>query len=216
MRLDVELITQDEKTVDCGLACVSMVMAYHGVEKSIPDLAREVDVKEKVGTYMPQLGTCLLRNGFSAEMVTMNPFAFTRSMADLPKDELSDHLFCIYKETQKDDLREAAGYFIEFLEEGGALDIKVPTVDDIVNELDAGRPSMTLLTSHFLLNDRPAYNFHFNVITGLEDGKVHVNDPLWNFMGGKKSYPVDDFMYGIHAGAFGALDHASIMRVRPY
>lgn len=65
MKLDVPIIRQEKDSVDCGLACLSMLMKYSGIEKSLSELKKEIKVYEGMGTYAPQLGKYLVENGFN-------------------------------------------------------------------------------------------------------------------------------------------------------
>ena len=71
-----------------------------------------------------------------------------------------------------------------------------------------------MITSNFLLFDKPIFNFHFNLITGIDETHIYVNDPLWDYRGGKHKYLINDFMYAIYASAYGDLDNASLMKIR--
>ena len=77
-----------------------------------------------------------------------------------------------------------------------------------------GRPLGALITSNFLLFDKASFNFHFNLITGIDNEFIYVNDPMWDYRGGKHKYPINDFMYAVYASAHGDLDNASIMKIK--
>ena len=82
-------------------------------------------------------------------------------------------------------------------------------------ELDAKRPVGALLTSNMLSGSKPVFNFHFNLITGIDGQHIYVNDPMWDERGGKKKYKITDFFYALYASAYGDLDNASFLKVRP-
>ncbi len=105
-------------------------------------------------------------------------------------------------------------YFIEFLDTGGTITVRIPSVDDIHSEIVQKRPIAALLTSNFLAGKKPDFNFHFNVIAGLDTTQVYVNDPLPDSRGGKKKYRIADFLFGVHASSFGDIDNGCFMKIR--
>ncbi len=120
----------------------------------------------------------------------------------------------MHKKTKKDSVRKPLRFFKEFTQAGGKLTVKVPTIEDIKEELNNNRPLIALITSYFLLSSKAEFNFHFNVITGLDKKYIYVNDPMWDFRGGKHRYEINDFMYAIYASAYCDLDNASIMKIK--
>jgi len=70
------------------------------------------------------------------------------------------------------------------------------------------------MTTNFIYGKEPKFNFHFNIITGIDDKYVYVNDPLPDSRGGKKKYTKKDFFYGLYASAYGDLDNVSLLLVR--
>ncbi len=74
---------------------------------------------------------------------------------------------------------------------------------------------IALLTTWFLDQSEPAFNSHFNVITGIDDRLVYANDPLGGRDGGRMQYPVGDFFFGLFASAQGDPDNASLLIAKP-
>ena len=69
------------------------------------------------------------------------------------------------------------------------------------------------MTSRFLIAPTPWFNFHFNIITGIDNKYIYVNDPLPNNLGWKKKYPISLYMYAIHSTAYADSDNAIIMKI---
>jgi len=212
--LDVPLVRQDVDSLDCGIACVSMLLKYYGIEKDIPALKKDIQVFDGVGTYVPQLGKFLIDNGFHVEIITLNPHLFVRTDANRSSQELGKYFEEIRDKTTKENFKAPLRYFKEFVESGGVLALRVPTVEDIRAELNDGRPLGALITSNFLLSETSGFNFHFNIVTGIDEQNVYVNDSMWDSRGGAQSYPIHDFMYALYASAYGDLDNAALMKVR--
>jgi hypothetical protein len=214
MQLDVPLVKQTSNdSIDCGIAGLSMIFKFYKVEEHISNL-KKLHLYEHVGTYMPQLGEYLQSCGFETEIITANPHLFTFQHGELSQEELLDYLKESFTKINIERFKEPLSYFIKFMEKGGKLTIKVPSKEDIKQEITANRPLCAILTSNVLLFNKASFNFHFNVITGIDDTFVYVNDPLLDYRGGKHKYPVNDFFFALHSSAHGDLDNASIMKIK--
>jgi len=214
MKLDVPINRQEENSIECGLACLLMLMKYYGINKNISEMRKDIKIYEGMGTYAPQLGKYLIENGFEIEIVTMNPYLFTKKLENKSQEDLIKYFKELHEKTKKDNFKEPLRFFKEFIKAGGKLTIKVPNIEDIKKEISHNRPVGALITSNFLLCDKPSFNFHFNIITGIDEKYIYVNDPMWDYRGGKKRYEINDFMYAIYASAHGDLDNASIMKIK--
>lgn len=71
-----------------------------------------------------------------------------------------------------------------------------------------------IITMNPYLFDKAIFNFHFNIITGIDEKHIYVNDPMWDYRGGEQKYEINDFMYAIYASTYGDLDNASIMKIK--
>ncbi len=212
--LDVPLFTQDKDSMDCVIASVRMILKYYGVDKTVDDIKRDVYVDPKEGVIMPQVGSYFLDNGFDAEIITMNPMIIARKSRDKTQTELMEHFRQIAPTAETAIGKKAIEYFVEFMEKGGIVTIRIPSIKDITDEIMNERPLIAFVTTGFLWNDKPDFNFHANVVVGIGDGFVKVNDPKWDLSGGRHTYPVDEFMYMIHSTAHGGEDAASIMLLK--
>lgn len=110
--------------------------------------------------------------------------------------------------------RAPLDFFIRFIKKGGILSIRVPTKIDISKEIFEGRPVCALITSNFLIHDKAGFNFHFNLVTGIDENFIYANDPLLDNRGGQHKYLIDDFFFALHSSAHGDLDNASIMLLK--
>ncbi len=215
MKLNVPLIRQKKNSVDCGIASLSMILKYYHINKSIAELKKEIKVYKHTGSYAPQLGRYLLDNGFRVEIVTMSPFLFTRRFRNKSQKYLLKHLEKLRQHNKEPKLKRSLRFFIEFIRKGGKVIVKIPTIEDIREEILNKKPLGAIITSRFLLARVPSFNFHFNVITGIDGKYIYVNDPLWDYRGGKHRYEINDFMYALYASAYGDSDNASLMKIKP-
>jgi len=223
MRLNAPLVRQSYKSNVCGIAGLSMIYGFYGIEKSISDLKSEIEL-HKIGTYVPQLGLDLLSKGFSVDIITYNPYLVCKAYRKLSQKGLLKEFEARYKKVRLKrkpayaKVKLALRYFIDFMNAGGRVTVKLPDRNDITEEIDSGRPMAALLTTRFLTSAKPVFNFHFVVITGYNGNTVYVNDPLWHperkENWGLDSLTFDELLYAVTVSAFGDLDNACVIKIR--
>jgi hypothetical protein len=157
--------------------------------------------------------------GFKVEIVTFNPWLFNY------QDKKSKNMAMRLKSLLKywEGRKVAKGpliplkLLIDFVNSGGKLDVRVPDRSDIIEEIKKERPLIAILTSNFLYKTQelPSFNFHFNVVTGIDKDYVYVNDPIpEESMGGKRKYLINEFLFGVYASAHGAFDWAALIKIK--
>lgn len=223
--LNVPILRQSEGSKDCGPICVSMILRYYSIIRDPAQVTEEIRSFDKdmvlpkdSFTYMPQLGSYFIKQGFKAEIVTFSPYLFVQKDKEIVS--ILDRLTRFYNDVKdkpvSDEIKRPAKYFVDFIKRGGNVTVKIPDEADIRSELASSRPILTGLTSNFLYPKQkdPGFNFHGNVITGIDDKYVYVNDPYADERGGMRKHLIIEFLFGIHAAAFGAPDNASILKVK--
>ncbi|VVB73539.1 Peptidase_C39 like family protein [uncultured archaeon] len=222
-RLDVPLVRQPYKSNICGFAGLSMIYKFYGMDASVSDLKSRIEL-HPIGTYAPQLGLDLLSNDFDVDIVTYNPYLVCKAYQNLSQEGLLKEFEARYRKVRLKrkpayaKIKLALRYFIDFMNAGGRVTVKLPDRSDITGEIDSGRPMAALLTTRFLNSKRPVFNFHFVVVTGYSGDTVYTNDPLWR-PGKKENWGVssltfDELSYAITASAFGDLDNACLIKIR--
>lgn len=207
------MIRQADGSVECGLAALSMLLGYHGIKASQEELKKGI-VLGATGTYSPQLASYLLKKGFDVEIITLNPGLFTNKDKSKSQKEILEHFQTMRAGADTDKKKKALDYFMEFMREGGKIKAKIPDRKDILKEIKSKRPVLALLTANFLSGAKADFDFHYNVITGIEGKYVYVNDPRWDERGGKKKHLLSDLLFGIYASAYGDLDNACLITAR--
>jgi len=213
MKLDVPLYTQKIGSVDCGHICLRMILKYHGIGFNYQRIKSEISTHE-VGTYTPQLGLFLMKNGFQTDIITMNPGLFSVRDSGISQDKVLAILKSVRNKSTKPDDKITLDYFVKYIQKGGRVTPRIPDVKTIKTEIKNKRPILVLLTSNFLTGTKRKFNFHFNVITGIDKIHIYVNDPLMGIRGGRKKYKISDYFYAIHTSAYGDLDNASLMTIK--
>lgn len=215
--LPVPLIRQAEESSDCGPACLAMILEFHGVLFDFEEMKRSLGVYQW-GTVTPQLGTYLLKNGFAVEIVTMHPALFSLHMKFGDDTQLlRGHLKGLRGKMKGEFDDIALDHFLAFLDAGGVLTPRIPTLKDIEEEMRHQRPVLVPVTHWFLHESDlpPRFSIHFNVITGIDNESVAVNDPDWgDEFGGAHVIDRDAFLFAMYASAKGGIDDACVMKIR--
>jgi hypothetical protein len=221
MRLDIPLIKQEEGSVDCGIAVVTMILNYYEVKKPFNEVRKEIST-DQVGTYAPQLGKYLIDSGFSVSIVTRNPLLFTKRDEGLTKNKLTQK-FQMLIQSENSRNTKVAKTFLDFLtSEKAAVEVKIPTIEDIKQEINNKRPLIAFLTNAAIYSvnlakkyKRPfSYTFHTVVVSGFEGNQIIVNDPYWGEDGGIKEHNLQDFLFAMHSSSIGDLDNGCLIKIR--
>lgn len=220
MKLDVPLFRQSKDSVECGLISLKMINSYYRKSSELLNLAKLI--KQQGGVYSPQLALEALSHGYSIEIVTRNPLLVWKEHKNLTQQKIVAKLKEKLKNLTEEKDKVPVRYFIKFLEKGGILNIRIPSKEDIEEEIKQKRPLIVFLTTSTLYqknladttNNKINYTFHTVVVTDIQNGKVFINDPFWGEEGGEKEYPIDEFLYAVYASALGDLDNACFMKIR--
>jgi hypothetical protein len=213
MKLEVPVIKQAKGSVDCGIAVVHMIAAYYKNKVTFDKIKSEIPL-DKTGTYNPQLGSFFLKRGFGVEIVTFNPGLFTNREKGKNSKQLLSHLEKLLKTKKPNQAKKVARYFMKFIKDGGKLVVRIPNEEDIRGEIENKWPLIAVLTTNFFFGTKPRFNFHFNVVTGIDRKFVYANDPLPDRRGGKHKYPISEYLFAIYASANGGPDNPSIIKIR--
>lgn len=211
--LEVPLIKQPEDSKDCGIVGIQMLLKYYGIDLDLQELKKEIEI-DNTGTYAPQLGLYLINKGFAVEIVSLHPSLFTKKDENLSQDKILERFNQLYKNSQSQQNKKILKHFINFMKANGKIKVKIPDKEEIIEEIKNQRPIGALMTSNFLTSKKPGFNFHFNLINGIDDEFIYANDPLPDERGGKNKYLIKDFFYGLYCSAYGDMDNACLIKVR--
>jgi hypothetical protein len=101
----------------------------------------------------------------------------------------------------------------------GVTHVKIPTIEHIAHALRENKLVIVLATTCFLMG-YPKYNFHFLIVSGIDDQFVYVTDSgnynqadILQPLTGHYKHTHAQFIYGIHSATHGDIDNGSILVV---
>src|SRR3989344_4462690 len=104
--------------------------------------------------------------------------------------------------------------FITYLQDSGRLHVAIPTLKEIRQETNAGRPVIALVQNSIWYSRVPGRPFsdifHLVVITGVDDAYVYINDPHWKF-GGQVKHTHEEFLFALYSSSLGDVDNGSVI-----
>lgn len=194
----------------CSLWCLRMVYEYHGIRMEVPEILAGVQ-RIPTGVYIQEVGRHAIENGFRATLTTNDT---TRLPLVYGRQSREEIIADLRQRAAAEDLGEKQAVFlnglIRFLEAGGELRVRVPTLaDPIARDLADGFPVICSIDMKALYGGKgidagwpAAYRIgqvgHYVVVTGLDDETVTVNDPS-TYLGGIVSYPHERFLYALYS-----------------
>lgn len=233
-KLPVPLIRQTTDSVECGLASLAMIYAFYGKDRGMNQLRPEL-ITDEIGTYAPQLGSDLLKEGLEVEIIINNPKLIEKSDRNLSQEDLLVKFMAKRDQAQEKAKEEARKrefeheekvmeYFVNFMQKGGRVTIKVPNREDLKEEIKKGRPLVVFLTNATLYEKNIAeakgkdfgYTFHSMVAIGFDESQdtVLINDPYDGEYGGEKEYSMDEFLFAVYSSSLGDLDNGCFMKIK--
>lgn len=190
--LDVQRFSQPDG-VTCGPTCLAKVYRYYGYEKPLDDIIAETPRNPDGGTLAVNLGISALKNGFRPALYPFGLQIFDPTWRRLPRRELIKKLERRYQAVSGRRFRRAVSAYIAYLNLGGRIVFREPTIGLLVGLLRRGHPILTGLSATHLYRTPREYEEryddvrgdptgHFVVISGYHPGqnKFVVVDPFEN------------------------------------
>ncbi len=215
-RLNVRVLPQPTDSV-CGPTCLHAVYRYFGDSISLEEVIATTKELPDGGTLAVQLGCHALKRGYVAKIYTNNLLTFDPTWFR-PGIQLRDKLKLQAQGKANDEkLQIATLAYLEFLEEGGQIQLEALTAELLRSYIDREVPILAGLSATYLydcpreLPDgtfddvRGAPTGHFVVLQGYDErrDRILVADPLSNNPLCEQSYYSVDFgrlLAAIHLG----------------
>lgn len=212
MKLNVPSYQQIPWSADCGLLCIKMLLDYYGEKVDIEQLRNGIDIDE-TGIYFWEIGTYLLKKGFKVTLITRDPKLFSKKDFENPPKNFWE----FFQNEKNFDLKteddfESFSYLKKFIEAWWKINIKVPDVNDIEKALLNDSLIISILTYKFLVHDTAKFDFHYNLVTGINQSEIMVNDPGSTHWG-KLKYPINDFLYAVYATTYKWVGRGSFLLI---
>lgn len=207
--LTIPIYRQGRGTRSCGLWCLKMIYEYYGLARDIHDIGSALQLMS-TGVYAQELGYHLRQNGFNVRLVTRDTTRLPVQYAALDHAAIRADLEA--RLAQVPPGREKEGIFfrglVRFLDVGGRLEVRIPTLGDLAHNVAAGHPAICSLDVKALydhddehVDDDPESwhrlgpGAHYVVVSGVDGEHVWLNDPSSRRHGGVRAYPRDRFLY---------------------
>lgn len=185
--------------VTCGPTCLLSVLRYYGNEISFARLAELTPTNPDGGTLAVYLGHAARRLGYAARLYPFSPQICDPTWRGLGPEALRDKLRQRAAAVAKPKLRDACRAYADFLDLGGEVALRDPSVALLVEALERGHPILCGLSGTYLYEqprERPDDNVeddvagdpvgHFLVVCGhdgpsrfsVRDPATHVPEPF--------------------------------------
>ena len=189
-QLTLDMLAQPDDTT-CGPTCLQAVYRYYDDHVALDQVIREVPSLKGGGTLGVMLANHALSRGYQATIYTYNLMIFD-PMWFQPGVDLKAKLMQRSQAVKDNKQRTAIRQYLQFLDQGGRLQLEDLTRSILRKFLNAGQPILTGLNSTFLYrtprveamsmaDDDVAGEVvgHFVVLCGYDRNKktIRVADP---------------------------------------
>lgn len=208
MKKNITLRFQKNGSVDCGPVSSQMILSYFGMINSLENIKSQMSMGD-FGTYIYDNGLLFLEHNLKATLITANPLIFkNEDLRKLSSEiDIKKHLSKIIKKKPK--LKKPLHLFKKYIDAGGKVLLKIPTIIHIQKALDKNKLILALIYGGVLGTNEGG--FHFVVVSGYKKNHVHIHNPL------KKSkqgwFKNEDFIYALHSSTCADVDNGSLLIV---
>lgn len=203
----IKILNQPDDST-CGPTSLHAVYQFHGLNISLNEVIKTVNVLEDGGTLAVMLGIDALKRGFDARIYSYNLKVFDLSWQQLSNNELIERLEKQLQYKSGKRFTQATRAYQEFLNLGGNIVFEDLHSGILTRYFDRNIPVLTGLSATYLYNSTREYTNsknksvfndlkgdpmgHFVVLCGMEGNTVYVADPYNdNPFAGKSYYEVN-------------------------
>ncbi|MCZ7582696.1 MAG: hypothetical protein M5R36_04810 [Deltaproteobacteria bacterium] len=169
-------VTRQPDNTSCGPTCLHGIYRFFDHDISVDQVIDETPALKDGGTLAVFLGIDALKRGFRATIYTYNLEVFDPSWFTTPDVDLSDRLRRQAEFKRNMKLREATAGYLEFLRLGGTIRFEDLTRKLLRDQLKAGLPILTGLSSTYLYRTPREYgpNLDYDDVRGEPCGHFVV------------------------------------------
>lgn len=161
--IDVPKFYQPKDSFCCGQVCAKMILAYHGIDKSLESIIGSLPVSDH-GTSIPSLGAFFLDHGFDVTIKMWFP-----------------------KSWDKRKTKNAA--VLSYLEKGGRFVAQSVTMRDIEKTMAAN--PVTGKANPCIINLAIREARHYVIPVGFIEDLAYINDPAAENDGNPVAHPLE-------------------------
>ncbi len=175
---NVPFITQSSSN-SCLLASLEIVLKLHQIYITQNQIEKDIPIIPDSNEYhIANLGIFALRQGLKA---TIYCYDFTNIFSKLHED-LPHHTllkkFTLWVAKSKENLKYRMPY-LQFLEQGGDLQVSLPTNKTLQDCIDKGTPPIILIEARSFFGDAATKDAgHSVVVIGYDQDSFIVHDPF--------------------------------------
>ncbi|MBP9758669.1 hypothetical protein KBD45_03165 [Candidatus Dojkabacteria bacterium] len=177
----------------CGPMCLKNTYDYLGIQKTLKQIFKEMDVDEDTSTYLSQLARNLNANNVATTIVSSLSKVINYAWRNNTKEEIISKLKrCVLRSKRPNMISEWDKELLHtlfYLQEGGNIKIENITKEIINSYLKKGKIIITCVETSWFWGNRKILgkttfddvlgdqSGHFVIITGIKNDKYIINYP---------------------------------------
>ncbi len=193
IKLEVPLTIQDKNSMDCGPACLHMLLNYNKQNIGLTRIKDTIQRDKKGRVSILELGI-FLKSIKQNPIITLMNYKYFKEAKDTdlssvkPKDEIDKKFLYNLK---------------EYLKKGNEIQIKSINSALIEEYISDKKPVVTLVSVSYLRKKiLQEQRFHFIIITGFDEDNFYYNDSHWALGGRNKKISKDNLLTAIRRTRF--------------
>ncbi|MEX1014903.1 MAG: hypothetical protein WDZ80_07145 [Candidatus Paceibacterota bacterium] len=180
-KIKVPIFHQPEKSITCSIASLKMIMDYY--EDKIPFKELTESLKEWINSkeiHIEGVAIYLAKRGYEVNFIHHSPSIVTENLNNITEkdvEKLKLELKSIPNEDKFYFRKKKISLGIDYINAGGKLSTKIPTLDLIDNNIKKDIPTIICVNLGIWDLNPKATNNHYVVVVGKEKDKYLINDP---------------------------------------
>ncbi|MBP9691018.1 hypothetical protein KBD81_02965 [Candidatus Woesebacteria bacterium] len=178
---------------NCGLVCLEMIYKLRKMKRNVSEILKAFDfIEDGMSTYAPQLARDLNAQNLKTYIYAMNTRIMPPSWQGLESQDLINNLKKWVVHHKEHDWFMHNLHLLFYLQEGGSIELKMYTLEDMKRMLDSGSIILICLDEVWLHDHRKVekkteYNNitgdthgHYVLVVGYNQDMLQIADPYPN------------------------------------